>query len=909
MLSRRLFKVLLLGSSLLGGAPLGSLAAPGPSLFATPGNKCPGIVLAGVWSQFEVFSTLGFFVVGLLGLFLLYLQHRSLKQREAALISLERDLAEHKRAEAQLRESETLYHSLINNLPVGIYRKDAQGRLTFANTYFCQSIGKQPAEVAGQTDFEFYPMDLAKKHEADDERVMREGIHLEDTERHSRPDGAEAYAQCVKVPIRNGKGEIIGTQGILWNVTARQQSQEALIRERELLDALLQNSPDRIYFKDLQSRFIKCSPTVAVGLGITKMTEILGKSDFDFFTEEHARAAYQDEQQIIRTGQPVVGLVEKETWLDGKQTWVLTNKMPLRTREGQIIGTFGLSKDITPLIQAEEALKKAKEAAEEATRAKSGFLASMSHEIRTPMNGIIGMTNLLLDSELDPEQRDFAETVRNSGEALLTIINDILDFSKIEAGKLIFETLDFDLRDVVEETLELLAERARQKRLELASLVPREVPTHLRGDPGRIRQVLLNLIGNAIKFTDQGEVFINVTCPETTATHARLRVEIIDTGIGIPLEAQARLFEPFTQADSSTTRKHGGMGLGLAISKRLVVLMDGQMGVKSAPGQGANFWFTMRLEKQAQPVCQELAELRHLANVRVLVVDDNGTNRKILHHQLTGWNMRNGCACSGPDALQALRRETANGDPYDLAILDAQMPEMDGLMLARAIQADSVLAGTRLILLTSIGEKLSPETTRETGIARCLVKPIRQSDLYNCLLGVLAEGSLVSGRRCFKAGAPPAPAPAPASPETKNVRVLVAEDNASNQKLAVLQLQKLGCAADVVANGSEALEALARIPYPVVLMDCHMPEMDGYEATRKIREREKAGALNPQLTAPVYIIAVTAAAMMGDREKCLAAGMDDYVSKPVRVDVLKAALQRSQERPPELQPQAGAIAA
>jgi PAS domain S-box-containing protein len=907
MPSSRIWTTLVLGSGLLGGAPLGSLAAPGPSLFAPPGNKCPGIVLAGVWSQFEVFSTLGFFVVGLLALFLLYLQNRSLKQREAALVSLERDLAEHQRAEEQLRESETLYHSLINNLPVGIYRKDAQGRLTFANTYFCQSVGKPPAEVAGKTDFEFYPADLAKKHEADDGRVMREGIHLEDTERHSRPDGAEAYVQGVKVPIRNGKGEIIGTQGILWNVTARQQSQEALIRERELLDALLQNSPDRIYFKDLQSRFIKCSPTVAVGLGITKMADILGKSDFDFFTEEHARAAYQDEQRIIHTGQPVVGLVEKETWLDGKQTWVLTNKMPLRTREGQIIGTFGISKDITPMIQAEEALTKAKEAAEEATRAKSEFLASMSHEIRTPMNGIIGMTNLLLDSEINPEQRDFAETVRNSGEALLTIINDILDFSKIEAGKLIFETLDFDLRDVVEETLELLAERARQKHIELASLVPREVPTHLRGDPGRIRQVLMNLIGNALKFTDQGEVFINVTCPETTATQACLRVEIIDTGIGIPLEAQARLFEPFTQADSSTRRKHGGTGLGLAISKRLVGLMDGEMGVKSAPGQGANFWFTMRLEKQAQPVCQELAELRHLANVRVLVVDDNGTNRKILHHQLTGWNMRNGCASSGGEALQILRREAANGDLYDLAILDAQMPEMDGLMLARAIQADPVLAGTRLILLTSMGEKLSPETMRETGIARCLVKPIRQSDLYNCLLSVLAEGSLVSGRRCFKAVA--APSPAPASPENKSARVLVAEDNASNQKLTALQLQKMGYAADVVANGSEALEALARIPYPVVLMDCHMPEMDGYEATQKIREREQAGALNPQLTAPVYIIAVTAAAMMGDREKCLAAGMDDYVSKPVRVDVLKAALQRWQERHPEWQPGASAIAA
>ena len=661
VLSKRFWTTFNLGAGWFLSASLSGQAETAPSLFAAGGNKylCLG-ASTGAWNSMELLATLGFLGGGLFALLMVYLQHRNLKQREQKLATLEQELAEHVRTEASLRESEALSCSLINTLPVGIYRKDAQGRFTFANTYFCQALGKSPAEIQGKTDLDLFPAALAKKQEADDSRVMREGIQYEEVERHPRPDGTQAFMQVFKVPIRNAKGEITGTQGMLWNVTARQQSQETLVRERDLLDALLQNTADRIYFKDLKSRFMKCSPTVAIGLGITKLEEILGKSDFDFFTEEHARAAYEDEQRIIRTGQPVIGLVEKETWLDGKQTWVLTNKMPLRTRDGQIIGTFGISKDITELkqieqtlayerdllrslldgvpdciyfkdkesrfikcsgamaerfgfksseeligktdfdffdeaharpafedeqeiirsgkpvigkteretypdgrvtwalstkmplrdkdgtvigtfgvskditalMQAEEALKKAKDAAEQATRAKSDFLASMSHEIRTPMNGIIGMSNLLLDTNLNEEQRDFTETVRNSGEALLTIINDILDFSKIEAGKLIFETLDFDLRDVVEETLELLAERARQKNLELGSLVPREVPTRLRGDPGRIRQVLMNLIGNAIKFTAKGEVFINVTCEEDAATHARLRVEIIDSEIG-----------------------------------------------------------------------------------------------------------------------------------------------------------------------------------------------------------------------------------------------------------------------------------------------------------------------------------------------------------------------------------------
>jgi len=571
----------------------------------------------------------------------------------------------------------------------------------------------------------------------------------------------------------------------------------------------------------------------------------------------------------------------------GPHVQQLDNGRWLQVSERKIeeIGTVAVYTDITSLKEAEaemtEAIRAAREAraaAEEASRAKSAFLATMSHEIRTPMNGVIGMTGLLLDTALTEEQREYAETVRRSGEGLLAIINDILDFSKIEAGRLDFEEIDFELRVAVENVLELLAERAYGKGLELAYLPSANLPSWIGGDPGRLRQVLTNLVGNAVKFTERGEVVVHADLVEQTDHDAVIRFSITDTGIGIPPEVRDRLFQSFSQADGSTTRRYGGTGLGLAISKRLVEMMGGAIGVDSDPGRGSTFWFTVRLAKRPVPPTARQVNLAELRRLRVLGVDDNATNRALLAGQLGAWGMHVECVANAFRALECLRLAHREGRPYDLAILDHQMPDMDGMALARAIKSDPALAPVPLVLLTSVSYRGCAEEAQHAGFNAVLLKPIRQSQLYDCIATVIGMVSEPAPQRLITDHTLTEPA--------ARTRILVAEDNAVNQRLAARMLEKRGCRVDVVANGLEAVEAVTRIAYDCVFMDCQMPEMDGYVATSVIRQREAMTGTH------IPIIAMTANAVDGDRERCLAAGMDDYISKPVEPSELAAALRK-----------------
>ncbi len=644
---------------------------------------------------------------------------------------------------------------------------------------------------------------------------------------------------------------------------------DQLQNEQLLLHRAIEQSPVTVVLTDINGAIEYVNPYFTELTGYTT-EEAIGKNPSILKSGKTPPETYENLWSTILAGKTWKGeFLNKDK--NGRFFWEQISISPITDQNGKMTHFLAVKENITEKKELLEQLTVSKELAEAANSAKSQFLANMSHEIRTPMNGVIGMTSLLLDTKLTNEQRECTEIIRKSGENLLHLINDILDFSKIEAHMLDLETINFDLRIMLEDTVDILAIGAAEKGLELICLIDPTIPSQLKGDPGRLRQILTNLVGNAIKFTTVGEVVINARLDTTENGVTAIRFSVSDTGIGIPADRLDAIFNPFTQVDGSITRKYGGTGLGLSISKKLAEMMGGEVGIESEMGKGSTFWFTARFEQAVgyQPVSEPRAEL---TGSRILVVDDNATNLMLMVSLLNSWGCRYETAVDGVTAIAILRKAHEQADPFQMALLDQQMPGMDGMTLCRLIKSDPLLEATVLVMVTSMGQRGDTAMMEQIGFAGYLNKPVRKIQLYDCM--AIALGRAMSGVEKPETGLVTRHTIEEAA--ARGVRILVAEDNIINQKVAQRLLNSLGYKVDVAANGLETVKALELINYDLVLMDCQMPEMDGFAATAAIRsEHSKVTNHN------VPIIAMTANAMKGDKEECLAAGMNDYVAKPV----------------------------
>jgi PAS domain S-box-containing protein len=804
--------------------------------------------------------------------------------------------------------SAAVLRALLDAIPDIAFLKDGDGVYVGCNVGFEAVVGRPRDEIIGRTEHDLFPREVADALRAQDRRVLATRETLHHVGWLARADGRRVLYDTAKAPYCGPDGTLAGILGISRDITAQRRAEEELRAERDLFSA----GPVATILWDVAEGW----PVRQVSSNIG---EIIGYSAAEILSDGFVFSDLVHPDDLARIVPEVEAYQARHQdsyptsyrvrTRDGTYRWIYDSSIAIRNEGGEVVQVRAYLFDQTPLKETELALERAiaqaREmalAAEVANAAKGEFLANMSHEIRTPMNGVIGMADLLLDTRLDDEQRRYAEMVRNSAESLLTVLNDILDFSKIEAGRLDIETLDFDLLALLDDLSSLLALQAQAKGLEFTCAIDPDVPGAVRGDPGRLRQVLNNLIGNAVKFTESGEIALRVSAdrgdvsasdpqtPEGAPAAALLRFSVRDTGIGIPAEKLDVIFGKFSQADATTTRRYGGTGLGLAISKQLAELMGGTIGVESTVGKGTEFWFTARLPAQVRPP-SETASRPQVEGLRALVVDDHRGSREVLAARLAACRMRVAEAGDGLMALDVLRDAAASGDPFRVVFVDHQMPRMDGDGLARAVRSQRWTVPPRLVLLAPLTKRIDADQLAEAGFDARLTKPVRHDELRAALAALSGTAPARTAARRDRPSTGVAPPSRPA-------HVLVVEDNAVNQLVALRLLQRLGCRANAVGNGRDALAALAAVPYDLVLMDCQMPVMDGYEATRAIRawaqldapEAGEPGVRRRASTLP--IVAMTAHAMEGDREACLAAGMDDYLTKPVKAADLSAMLVR-----------------
>ena len=815
-----------------------------------------------------VFALAGLILLGLN----LWHTRRSIVVRRAAQSALIR-----------AQQAEERFLAFMGHTPVFTFTKDSGGRWTYVNDAFVRGFRKSREECVGKTNHELFPAAMADIFRESDRTILETGQPVQEVQTFEM-DGEQRYFLTVKFPLADDQGKR-GLGGAALDITEQQRAADLVKQSRESYRALFEEAPVPIHEIDSAGVVQRVNRAGCEVLGLT-VEEIVGHHASEFVAPEvraESVAAVRDKLSGKRELHPF-----KRSYIckNGHVRAMEVHETAILDDAGHIQGIRTCMVDLTDRDRAQAradafaqelqeknaALKEALATAQEATKLKSQFLANMSHEIRTPMNGVLGMTELLLRSNLTAEQRDLAVGVNQSGEHLLSILNAILDLSKIEAGKLELENAPFDPAQLVESAVELIAPTAHAKGLELTYFLAEGVPLRVVGDPARLRQVLLNLVGNAVKFTTAGEVEVRVERDAASMPENVLRFVVRDTGIGVPAEAQRRLFSPFMQADATTTRKYGGTGLGLAIASRIVDLMQGQLGIDSVEGQGSTFWFTARMG--VDQAVSERETRPWLQGIPVLIVDDNLTSRAILEEYARWWGMRPQSAASGRGALDLMALRAESGDAFRLALIDLQMTGMDGASLAAAIAAEPRFRATRLVMLTSMGIPARCE-----GVAACVSKPVKRRGLFDAICRVLDGSSSNHAVVRMEAKSPADPA------KKVRGRILVAEDNPVNQRVAKMQVQRLGFDVDVVENGAAALDALERQPYSMVLMDCQMPQMDGYEATRELRRRQNGGRRVP-------VVAMTANAFAADREACLQAGMDDYLSKPVELRALEEVLHR-----------------
>ncbi|MBL9135140.1 MAG: PAS domain S-box protein [Verrucomicrobiales bacterium] len=909
------------------------------------------------------------------------------------------DITARRLAEDQLRNSEMLYHSLVEELPQNILRKDTRERFIFANSRFCETVERPLEEVLGKTDFDLFPPELARKYQADDQKVMADGKTVRVTERNVTPDGAVHWVEVIKSPLRDISGAVVGIQGIFWDVTEPKRLQDALAYERDLLQALLDHSPDIIYFKDPQSRFLKVGKALARRFDIADPETLVGKTSAALLAPDRAQAVEEEEQRLLKTGEPIINKVEELVDQSGRRSWTSVTKVPIYNRSGEILGLVGVFRDITQLIETEQALReaeekyrtifensvegiyqtspgggfirvnpalariygyaspeelmarltdvrtqvyvdprrreefvrmalekgsitgfeseiyrkdgsttwvsesarvvrdrdgkpayfegtledissrkqvdaareKARQVALESARMKSEFVATVSHEIRTPLNAIVPNAERLLETRLDLQQRYLVEGIEYGAHMLLQIVNDILDLSRIESGAVSLENIDFDLHELVERTVSFFASRAHAKGLELVGDIQPGVPHRVRGDSARLGQILNNLVGNAIKFTEAGEVGVEVEPGEASDAFVDLKFRVRDTGIGIAPEARERVFQAFAQADGSMSRRYGGTGLGLAISRKVVQLMGGDIDFTSELGKGTTFFLNVRFAPSSHDESDFVPE-RLLEGLRVLVLDDNAAQRRVIMDSFLALGATTVAGVASIDeAVESLRAALVTQAGFHLVFYDADLPGSDGIQTARRLRAAGAGA-SRLIALTAPGTVADARGLEAAGIAGTLVKPLRQSRLVSDLGAILQVAPATEVPEETTSEAPPG----------QGLRVLLVEDHPLNQRVATELLERLGASVDGAFNGPAALSAFERKRYDLVLMDCQMPDMDGYETTRRLRDLEKALGGAAAAGKRVPIVALSANALTGDRDLGLAAGMDDYLTKPLR---------------------------